>query len=52
VFLDMSMGTIMVLDMFDRTKIVGKFREKPLMYSLLFFLPNILVKGSQTWKLS
>jgi hypothetical protein len=37
--------------MFDWTKTAGKFRQKPLMYSLLFFLPNILVKDSHTWKL-
>jgi hypothetical protein len=38
--------------MFDKTKPARKFRQKLLMYSLLFFLPNILVKGLQRWKLS
>jgi hypothetical protein len=34
----------MVSDMFDQIKTASKFRQKPLMYSLLFFLPNISVK--------
>jgi hypothetical protein len=42
----------MVLNMFDQTKTADKFRQKPLLDSLLFFLPNILTNDSQTWKLS
>jgi hypothetical protein len=38
--------------MFDKTKPARKLRQKLLMYSLLFFLPNILVKGLQRWELS
>jgi hypothetical protein len=38
----------LVPDMFDQTKTTGKFREKPLMFLLLFFLTNILAKDLQT----
>jgi hypothetical protein len=43
---------LMVSNMFDQTKINDKFRKRSLMCSLLFFLPIILVKDLQTWKLS
>jgi hypothetical protein len=33
--------------MFNQTETAGKFREKPPMHSLLFLLPNILVKDLQ-----
>jgi hypothetical protein len=35
---------MMVSDMFDQTKIAGKFMQKPLMHSLLFFLSKYFGK--------
>jgi hypothetical protein len=42
----------MASNMFDQIEIVDKFGQIPLMYSLLFFLINILEKDLQTWKLT
>jgi hypothetical protein len=44
-------SAVSIENMFNQTKTTSKFRQKPLMYLLLFFHPNILVKDLQMWKL-